>query len=228
VSNVEIESGAGAIDALFELPAGRGPWPGVVVVHDLPGLSADIHGVTRRIAENGFLALAPDLYARGGRARCVVRVMREMLAFQGLSVTDIFAARDHLVQRADCTGMVGVVGFCLGGGFALVTAPGFDVAAPFYPSIPPKYDTLLQQACPIVASYGRRDPINIGNGERLRAALQRKGIPHDVKVYSGVGHSFANQVPAQAIARIVGFGHNAAATEDAFNRVFAFFDLHLR
>lgn len=226
--NIEITSGGATIGAALMKPAGLGPWPGVVVVHDVLGLSNDIRNITRRIADNGFLSIAPDLYSRGGRTRCVVTVMRQMLAGNGQAVADILAARDVLTSRSDCTGRVGVVGFCLGGGFALVTAPsGFDASAPFYPSIPPRYDALLDGACPVVASYGRRDPINIGNGERLQHALQRRGIPHDVKVYPDAGHSFANHAPAQPLARIIGFGHDPDATEDAFARVFAFFRAHL-
>lgn len=226
--DIRIDAPAGAIDAVFEKPAGEGPWPGVVVVHDLLGLSTDIRNITRRVADAGFLAIAPDLYARGGAVRCVQRVMREMLMRRGNAVDDILAARDALTARPDCTGNVGVVGFCLGGGFALVMSPkGFGAAAPFYPSIPPLYDSVVEGGCAIVASYGKRDPLNLGSAGRLRKVLERKGIEHDIKEYPKAGHSFANDVPAQPIARIVGFGYDAEATEDAFARTFAFFHEHL-
>lgn len=228
MNNIRIDAPAGAIDGVFEKPRSEGPWPGVVVVHDLLGISTDIRNITRRVADAGFLAVAPDLYSRGGKVRCVQRVMREMLLRQGDSVDDILAARDVLTERSDCTGKVGVVGFCLGGGFALVMSPkGFDAAAPFYPSIPPMYDRIVDGGCAIVASYGKRDPINPGNASRLRKQLERKGIAHDIKEYPGAGHSFANELAAQPLARIVGFGHDAEATEDAFARVFAFFGNHL-
>lgn len=100
-------------------------------------------------------------------------------------------------------------------------------AAPFYPPVPPMYDRIVDGGCPIVASYGRRDPVNPGNATRLRKTLERKGIEHDVKEYPGVGHSFANELPAQAVTRIVGFGYDADAAEDAFARIFRFFRAHL-
>ncbi|MCW4352005.1 dienelactone hydrolase family protein [Hoyosella sp. YIM 151337] len=100
-------------------------------------------------------------------------------------------------------------------------------AAPFYTPIPPMYDRIVDGGCPIVASYGRRDPVDPGNATRLRKTLERKGIEHDFNEYPGVGHSFATELPAQAVTRIVGFRYDADATEDAFARVFQFFRAHL-
>lgn len=228
MADIEVQTPQGSINAVLEVPAGAGPWPGVVVIHDGLGLSDDIRNIMRRIADNGYLVVAPNLYARGGPARCVKTLFRDMMARNGRTVDDILAARKVLTDRDDCTGKVGVAGFCLGGGFALVmSAKGFDASAPFYPSILPMYDKIVEGACPIVASFGRRDPINIGNGARLRKTLERKGIEHDVKVYDGVGHSFANEMPGQAFARIAGFGYDADAADDALGRMFGFFEGHL-
>jgi len=225
---ITIDSSDTSVPAALEVPSGAGPWPGVVIVHDLAGLSADIRNIARRVADNGFLTVAPDLYSRGRRVKCIRTVAREMLSGRGDSIGDMLAARDLLRDRDDCTGEVGVAGFCLGGGFALVmSSKGFGAAAPFYPSIPPRYDAVLDGACPIVASFGRRDPMNIGNAERLRRAAERYGIDHDIKVYPDAGHSFANQLPAQPLLRIAGFGYNEGATDDAFERVYAFFRQHL-
>jgi carboxymethylenebutenolidase len=110
MADIQIPTLQGDIDAALDAPVGDGPWPGVVVVHDLLGLSADIRNITRRFADNGYLAIAPDLYSRGGRARCVRSVMRDLFAGRGGAVEDIIAVRDTLVGRPDCTGMVGVAG----------------------------------------------------------------------------------------------------------------------
>ena len=86
-----------------------------------------------RIAAAGFLVTTPNLYSRGGRARCVTRVMREMLTQRDRALDDILAARDHLQSMPECTGSVGAVGFCIGGQFALVLAPrGFGVPTPYH------------------------------------------------------------------------------------------------
>jgi carboxymethylenebutenolidase len=111
----------------------------------------------------------------------------------------------------------------------LVLSPkGFGASAPFYGvPLPPKLSETLDGACPMVASYGRRDPIGRGAPERLRTVVDDKGITADIKAYPDAGHSFANKLPGQPLLRIAGFGYNDAATEDAYRRVFAFFEEHL-
>lgn len=228
MTDVEVPTPAGPIPAALAVPVGQGPWPGVVVVHDAFGLTADIRRNTARFADHGFLALAPDLYSRGSYVRCVRTVLRALAQRRGQAVDDLQAARALLADRGDCTGKVGIAGFCMGGGFALVMGTqGFDVSAPFYPSIMRDYRFLDAGTCPVVASYGRKDVLNIGNGPRLENVLQRNDVPHDVKVYPDVGHSWANELPGQPFLRIVGFGHDAGTTDDAYRRVFAFFDTHL-
>ena len=225
---MSVDTPAGQIEAVLEVPEGEGPWPGVVVVHDMVSLSDDIRKITRMIADQGYLAIAPNLYSRGGTIRCVRRVIKELWAHEGRSIDDLLAAREVLATRADCTGAIGIAGFCMGGGFALVLAPrGFDAAAPFYPSLPPKYDDLVEGACPIVASFGKRDPVLRGAGPKLEATLERKGIPHDVKTYDGVGHSFANKYPGGPLLKIAGFNYDPEVSADAWQRVFAFFGTHL-
>ncbi len=229
VTTIEIDTPAGRIDALLSVPDGTGPWPGVVVIHDVFGYPPDKQAINDNIAAAGYLALTPNLYARGGRARCIPRVFRELLTKRGHALDDILAARDHLRDDPACTGRVGVAGFCMGGRFALVMSPqGFGAAAPFYGTpLPSGISETLDGACPIVASFGGRDPMGIGAPNKLRQVLEGKNITNDIKVYPGAGHSFANKLPAQPLLRITGLGYNAAATEDAWARVFAFFREHL-
>lgn len=228
VTNTEIRTATGAVSATLAVPERNGPWPGVVVVHDALGLSEDIRRNTRRFADNGILAVAPDLFSRGTYMRCVRTVLRSMAQRTGEAVDDLLAARGVLADRQDCTGKIGIAGFCMGGGFALVMGTkGFDAAAPFYPSIVRDFGFLGDGSCPVVASYGKKDLLNIGNGPRLRQALDRNNIPNDVKVYPSVGHSFANELAAQPFLRIIGFGHDSDVTDDAYRRIFAFFGTHL-
>jgi carboxymethylenebutenolidase len=225
VTRIEIDTTAGPIDALLHIPDGQGPWPGVVVIHDALGYGPDKESINSRVAAAGYVALTPNLYARGGRVRCVPKVMRELLTKRGQSLDDILAARDHLKGLPECTGRIGIAGFCMGGQFALVMSPkGFDASAPFYGApLPRELSETLDGACPVVASFGGRDRMGKGAPEKLRRVLDDKGITNDVKTYPEVGHSFANELPAQPLMRIAGFGYNQAATEDAWARVFSFF-----
>jgi len=229
VATIKVSTPDGQIDALLGTPEGQGPWPGVVVVHDAIGYAPDNESISRRIAAAGYLAITPNLYSRGGRARCITRVFRELLTKRGRALDDIIAARDHLRAMPQCTGAVGIAGFCMGGQFTLVMSPkGFGASAPFYGTPLPRHlSATLDGACPIVASFGRRDPLGVGAPARLRKVVEDKGITADIKVYPHAGHSFANQLPGQPLLRITGFGYNEPATEDAWSRVFSFFGEHL-
>lgn len=229
VETITINAPGGPIDALLSVPDGQRPWPGVVLVHDAIGYGPDNERISRRVAAAGYIAITPNMFARGGRARCIARVFRELLTQRGRALDDILAARDHLIAMPQSSGAVGIAGFCVGGQFALVMSPkGFGASAPFYGTpLPRKLSETLDGACPIVASFGRRDPLGRGAATKLQKVVDEKGIDADIKVYSDAGHAFANQLPAQPLLRIAGFGYNAAAESDAWTRVFAFFGEHL-
>jgi carboxymethylenebutenolidase len=229
MTTIDIDTPAGPIDALLSVPQGEGPWPGVVVVHDAFGYAPDNERVSARIARGGFVALTPNMYARGGRARCITKVMRELLTKRGQALEDILAARDHLLAMPECSGQVGIAGFCMGGGFALIMSPkGFGASAPFYGTpLPRNLSETLDGACPIVASFGKRDPLGVGAPDKLREVTTAKNITTDIKAYPGAGHSFANKLPGQPLLRVTGFGYNEAVSEDAWKRVFSFFGEHL-
>jgi carboxymethylenebutenolidase len=229
VTTVQVDAPGGPIDALLSVPEGDGPFPGVVVVHDAVGYGPDNEATSARIAAAGYLAITPNLYSRGGRARCITRVFREALQQHGRAFDDVLAARDHLLGHPKSSGAVGIAGFCMGGQFALLLGPGnFGASAPFYGTPLPKniVDT-LDASCPVVASFGRRDPLGPGAGPKLQKAAAAEGVPSDIKVYPEAGHSFANQLPIQPFLRIARFGYHADATEDAWQRVFSFFAEHL-
>lgn len=229
VTTVRVETSDGPIDALLALPSGDGPHPGVVVVHDAMGFSPDHEAVVARVASAGYVVLAPNMYSRGGRRKCMTRVFRDALAQHGRAFDDLIAARDHLIALPECSGAVAIAGFCMGGQFALLLGAGnFAVAAPFYGTpLPKNLDRSLNASCPVVASFGARDPLGRKAPEKLRAVVEAKGVPADIKVYPQAGHSFANRLPAQPLLRVTGFGYDDAATEDAWRRVFDFFAEHL-
>lgn len=210
-------------------PATPGPWPGVVVLHEIFGLNADIREQASRLAAAGYLAVAPDLFS-AGRVRCIRAVFRALGTGSGPAIDDIEATRAWLAGHPDCTGRVGVIGFCMGGGFALLTAPGgFGAAASNYGPVPDQ--DALRGACPIVGSYGARDPELRGAAEKLETRLQALGVEHEVKVYPDAGHSFLNRPslgPAAPLLRVAGIGYHGPSAEDAWGRILRFFDDHLR
>src|SRR3954451_21643952 len=113
---------SGELNAYVAEPSGPGPWPGVVVVMDALGLSDDIKAQADRLAAGGYLAFAPDLYSGRGLC-CVLGTLRASGSDQGPSYGDLKAAQDPLPAREDCTGRIGIIGFCMGAGFAVQAAP---------------------------------------------------------------------------------------------------------
>jgi carboxymethylenebutenolidase len=235
----EIPGGSrGAIPTFVATPADGGPWPGVVVVHDALGMTEDVRNQARWLASTGYLAAAPDLFHWGGHFRCLVRIMRDFArGTRGPAFEDLEAVRVWLAAHEQGTGRVGVIGFCLGGGFALALAPepGYRASAVNYGGATEDGWTRLADACPIVASYGGDDPTLKGTAVRLERVLASHGVPHDVKEYAGVGHGFMNDHARSdtpwifpLLARFSHTRFDALATADARRRIEAFFGAHLK
>ncbi|MFE7439618.1 dienelactone hydrolase family protein [Streptomyces chartreusis] len=215
-------------------PAGPGPWPGVVVVHEALGVNDVMHRQADRLASAGYLVLMPDLFTDGGAVRCLVPTFRAALSGHGRAFRDIEAARTRLAQDPDCTGRIGIIGFCMGGSFALLALSDgeFDAASVNYGRPPKDLDKALDGACPVVASYGARDRTLPGVAPRLEAALDRLGIAHDVKEYPEAGHSFLNDAEVgpcalRPLMRVAGIRPHPESAVDAWRRIDDFFAAHL-
>ncbi len=218
-----------ALKAYVAVPVGEGPWPGVVVIHEAFGLTDDTRAQADRLAAAGFLAVAPNLFTAGG-VRCLRSTFSSMLNGTGPAFGDIDATRRWLAAREDCTGRVGVIGFCMGGGFALAAAStGFAASATNYGRLPKNAPEVLRGACPIVASYGGSDRALPGAAAKLETMLTDLGVTHDVTEYPGAGHSFLNETtgPLAALLKVAGIGHHQPSADVAWKRILAFFDSHL-
>lgn len=218
------------------VPEGTGPWPGVVVIHDAGGMTAETVRQCDWLASEGFLAAAPDLLRGGTLLRCLRDVVASYTTWQGQIYEQLEAVRGYLAGRSDCTGKVGVIGFCLGGGFALGLAPRghFDAASANYGILPKEAEAFFAGSCPIVASYGRRDRTLRGAAAKLEAALQSGGVPHDVKEYPDAGHGFLNEYrPGEMpflfhlTGPLMSLGYDEPSAADARLRIVDFFRTYL-
>jgi len=221
------------LHGVLERPAGQGPWPGVVLVHEIFGVDEVMVRQARRMARAGYLTLAVDLYSAGGMRRCVISTMRSLFSGSGRPYLDIETAREWLRSSEECTGKIGVLGFCMGGGFVLASAGvGFDAAAVNYGQLPKDYERVLAAACPLVGSYGARDRSLRGTARKLDQALSAAGVVHDVHEYRDAGHAFMNDAPVgpralRPLLKIAGMGPRPAAAADAWRRVEEFFAQYL-
>ena len=226
-------AGSRPLRGYLATPAGRGPWPAVVMIHELFGLDAVMRDHAGRLAGLGYLTLAVDLFSAGSNPRCLVTTMTAMIRGRGRAFGDIRAARDYLVASPDCTGKLGVIGFCMGGGFALLTAgDGYDAASVNYGQLPRHLDETLLGACPIVASYGGRDRSLRGAAGRLDTALDKAGVIHDVKEYPAASHAFLNHAETgpralRPLQRVAGIGPEPESAKDAWGRIERFFSTYL-
>ena len=238
--------------AYLATPASEGPWPGVVVIHDALGMSGDLRNQAHWLASEGYLAVAPDLYYWGRRITCMIAFIREVRAMNKRALgdtatprvssqplSDLDAARAWLAGRKHCTDKVGVIGFCQGGGYALMLAPGhgFSAASVNYGGLTKESESFLPESCPIVASYGAKDrwPGVRETPGRLEPALTAAGIDHDIKVYPEAGHGFLNDhdpaelpVWVRAVAKLAAADYHEPSARDARQRIIAFFDAHLK
>ena len=234
---LQLPSRYGDVPTYTREPSGDAPAPAVVVLHDADGMSSDLRAQADWLADASYLAAAPDLYRGGAKVRCMIRMIRDLIAGRDDAAMDaIAAARTWLLEHPRCSGKVGAIGFCMGGGFALMVAirGEYDAASVNYGGLTDGVRAGLPKACPIVASYGGRDPTLRGAASELASLLSDADVPHDVKEYPSAGHGFMNDHSADAMpwlfvlmSKLSRTRFDPQATADARRRILAFFAEHL-
>jgi carboxymethylenebutenolidase len=214
----------GDVRAYFAKPKGTARVPGVVVIHENRGLNAHIEDVARRAAIAGYLAVAPDGLSAAGGAPEDQEKARDLFAATDRAVidADVVGAVGYLAERKDCSGRIGAVGFCYGGGMALVCAaerPEIAAAVAFYgAALPP--DKVAKVKSPLALHYaGKDERIDAGIAD-FRASLDANAIAYSLNMYPGTQHGFHNDSSAGR--------YDAAAAKLAWARTIAFFDHYLK
>jgi len=213
---------SGTMRGYLVTPAGPGPFPAVLVIHENRGLNPYIEDVARRAAAEGFLALAPDgLFPVGGYPGNDDdgRTLQSSLD-QGKLRTDMANSARYVKAHASSSGKLGVTGFCWGGGttnFLAATLGGdMQAGAPFYGAAPAT-DTVANIKAAMLMNYAENDPGVNGTRPGYEAALKAAGVSYEMHTYPGTQHGFHNNSTPR---------YNEAAAKLAWERTIAHFKKH--
>ena len=217
--------GTGTMKGYLVRPANAtGKLPGIVVVHENRGLNPHIEDVTRRLALENYVAFAPDAltplggYPAGGEDEA--RTLFSKLD-QAKTREDMIAAVSFLKARPECTGKVGAVGFCYGGGIVNMLAtkvPDLAAAVPFYGNTPPT-DDIPKIKSPILIHYAENDQRINAMWPDYEKGLKAAGVKYEAHIYPGTQHGFNNNTTPR---------YDEAAAKLAWQRTLDFFAQHLR
>jgi carboxymethylenebutenolidase len=208
----------GEVRAYLSMPKGKKKLPAVIVIHENRGLVPHIQDVNRRMAMEGFIALAPDALSPLGGTPADEDKGREMIGQLNRedTIKNFVAAVEYLRTHPRSTGKVGCTGFCWGGAMTnqvAVNAPDLVAAVPYY-GTPPSTEDVPRIKASVMAHYA-------GNDERINAgipafeeALKKAGIDYQIFIYEGADHAFNNDTSPR---------YNKAAADLAWSRTVKFF-----
>ncbi|TMQ19493.1 MAG: dienelactone hydrolase family protein [Deltaproteobacteria bacterium] len=225
-STLEFDSpkGTGKVKGYFARPASaKGKLPGVLVIHENRGLNPHIEDIARRIALEGYDAFAPDALTVSGGYPGDEDKAREAFGKldQDKAREDFIAAFAFLKSRPDCTGKIGVVGFCWGGGMTnklAVAIPEVAAAVPFY-GAQPKAEDVAKIKAPMLINYADKDDrINAGI-PAFEEALKANKVKYQLFKYDGTQHGFNNDTTPR---------YDKAAATQAWKRTMDFFKKNLK
>ena len=211
-------------DAFVAWPPGKGPFPAVVVAFEYWGLNSQIRDIGLRLAQQGYVAVIPDLYHGqvAGDPESAHILMRGL--DQDGAVGDMTAAMDWAASQSKVVPQkIGLLGFCMGGGVALQTAlasPRPAAIVMFYGAPESNAEKIAQLKAPLLGHFGEEDKgIDPQRVEAFKTALQGAGKKAEIYEYSGAGHAFMNET---------GQGYRPDAAKLAWARTLAFYQKNLR
>ena len=216
---VTFKGASGTVRGYFARPKGGGRLPAVIVIHENRGLTPHIEDVARRVALEGYLALAPDALSLLGGATSDADKAKALFRKLDWAKTtgDFVAAVSWLKNHAQSTGSVGSMGFCWGGGISnrLAVRSRDLAAAVAYYGPTPKVADVAKIGAPLLLHYAGLDKWVSKGAPGYEAALKKAGKDYPLHTYAGAHHAFNNDTrPAR---------YNKAAAEVAWKRTFAFF-----
>ena len=224
-ATVQSPNGNGTINGLLVRPANAtGRLPGVLVIHENRGLNPHIEDVARKLAVANFMAFAPDgLTTKGGYPGDEQQAAAAFGQVDGAKMRqDFIASARWLKARADCTGRIGTVGFCFGGGIVnfLAAELGADLSAavPYY-GAQVAADQAAKIKAPLLLHYAENDARINGGWPAYEEALKANGIPNQAFIYPGTQHGFNNDTGAR---------YEKAAADLAWQRTLDHFNKYLR
>jgi carboxymethylenebutenolidase len=217
-ANIQYPGATGAVRAYLVRPKGDEKLPGVVVIHENRGLVSHIEDVTRRVALEGFLAIAPDaLTPLGGTPEDPEKAPSLIQKLDSQStIQNYLAAVRYLKRHPVSTGKVGAIGFCWGGGMAnqvAVNSPDVLAVVSYYGRQPASEDVPKIKASLLLHYAGLDEGINKGI-PRFEAALKKTSIDYRIYMYQGVNHAFNNDTWAER--------YNKEAAQLAWQRTISF------
>ena len=219
-------------------PPPAGGWPGVIVLHEAWGLHPYITAVGERFAERGWAAALPDVLSAGTSTACLVRAMKEVQGGRpGVTTARLEAVRAWFAERPEVAGdKVAVIGFCMGGGLALLLGSASDGIGAVSANYGMVASTETLRGCaPVIAAYGKRDRAIGPQAKVLEERLTEAGIEHDVRCYD-TGHSFltpgtspklSHRLMGTFIRPVMHGGYDPGPAEQEWARIYAWFEAHI-